>query len=177
MKKVLGTIFFVIYAIIAIAVTVLLLSYNDYNCSELGNYTLYIVKDDSLEPNYKKGDLLIIDRNNLKNVELGDSIFLYNVISSSEYSLVVDKVEGKIQQGDTVLLSTEKNGVYSSVYYIGKENSAKAISNLGTILSILESKWGYLCCIVIVSLILLLEEIFELVIEIKYSKYETAKEK
>ena len=68
MKKVLGTIFFVIYAIIAIAVTVLLLSYNDYNCSELGNYTLYIVKDDSLEPNYKKGDLLIIDRNNLKNV-------------------------------------------------------------------------------------------------------------
>ena len=49
MKKFLGTVLFGIYVIIAIAITVLLLSYNDYNCSELGGYTLYIVKDDALE--------------------------------------------------------------------------------------------------------------------------------
>ena len=89
----------------------------------------------------------------------------------------IDKVEAKVQQGETLLLSTENSGVYSSVYFIGKESNTKAIKGLGTILGILESKWGYLCCIVIVSLILLLEEIFELVLEIKYSKYETAKEK
>ena len=35
MKKVLGNILFVIYAVIAITVTVLLLSYNEYNNSEL----------------------------------------------------------------------------------------------------------------------------------------------
>ena len=38
MKKFLGTVLFGIYVIIAIAITVLLLSYNDYNCSELGGY-------------------------------------------------------------------------------------------------------------------------------------------
>ena len=43
MKRVLGSILFVIYSIIAITVTVLLLSYNDYNCSEIGGYTVYIV--------------------------------------------------------------------------------------------------------------------------------------
>lgn len=36
MKKVLGSIVFVIYAIIAITVTLLLLTYNEYNCSEIG---------------------------------------------------------------------------------------------------------------------------------------------
>lgn len=41
MKKALGTILFVIYAIIAITVTVLLLSYNDYNNSQLGVYSVY----------------------------------------------------------------------------------------------------------------------------------------
>ena len=50
MKKVLGTILFVVYAIIAISVTVLLLTYNDYNNSVIGDYTVYIVTDDSLEP-------------------------------------------------------------------------------------------------------------------------------
>ena len=177
MKKFLGTVLFGIYVIIAIAITVLLLSYNDYNCSELGGYTLYIVKDDSLEPTYKKGELLIIEKSSLKNIAEGDNVLLYNIISSSEYSVILDKVEAKVQQGETLLLSTENSGVYSSVYFIGKESNTKAIKGLGTILGILESKWGYLCCIVIVSLISLLEEIFELVLEIKYSKYETAKEK
>ena len=50
MKRTIGTILFVIYAIIAILVTVLLLSFNEYNCSEIGGYTVYIVDDDSLEP-------------------------------------------------------------------------------------------------------------------------------
>ena len=177
MKKFLGTVLFGIYVIIAIAITVLLLSYNDYNCSELGGYTLYIVKDDSLEPTYKKGELLIIEKSSLKNIAEGDNVLLYNIVSSSEYSVILDKVEAKVQQGETLLLSTENSGVYSSVYFIGKESNTKAIKGLGRILGILESKWGYLCCIVIVSLILLLEEIFELVLEIKYSKYETAKEK
>ena len=66
MKKILGTIFLVIYAIIAITTTILLLSYNEYNCSVLGNYTLYIVKDDGLEPNNNEGDLLKIKKTLMK---------------------------------------------------------------------------------------------------------------
>ena len=89
MKKFLGTVLFGIYVIIAIAITVLLLSYNDYNCSELGGYTLYIVKDDSLEPTYKKGELLIIEKSSLKNIAEGDNVLLYNIISSSEYSVIL----------------------------------------------------------------------------------------
>ena len=60
MKRTIGAILFVIYSIIAITVTVLLLSFNDYRCSEIGGYTIYIVKDDSLEPEYKQGSILLI---------------------------------------------------------------------------------------------------------------------
>lgn len=60
MKRTVGTILFVIYAIIAILVTVLLLSFNEYNCSQIGGYTVYIVNDDSLEPEYKEGSILLV---------------------------------------------------------------------------------------------------------------------
>ena len=60
MKKVLGSILFVIYVTIVLTVTILLLSYNEYMCSEINGYTFYIVRDDMLEPDYVKGDLLII---------------------------------------------------------------------------------------------------------------------
>ena len=70
MKKALGTILFVIYAIIAITVTVLLLSYNDYNNSQLGGYTVYIVKDDSLEPKFKQGSILLIKSTTAKMYKL-----------------------------------------------------------------------------------------------------------
>ena len=42
MKKFFGTIIFVIYVMIVITVTILLLSYNEYMCSEINGYTFYI---------------------------------------------------------------------------------------------------------------------------------------
>ena len=91
MKRVLGSILFVIYSIIAITVTVLLLSYNDYNCSEIGGYTVYIVKDDMLEPEYKEGSILIVKHSSDRNIKIGDEVFLYKVINSQEFEFVKRK--------------------------------------------------------------------------------------
>ena len=73
MKKILGSIVFVIYVAIVLTVTILLLSYNEYMCSEINGYTFYIVRDDMLEPDYVKGDLLIIKHVSNKNVDIGKS--------------------------------------------------------------------------------------------------------
>ena len=59
MKKFLGSILFIVYVTIVITVTILLLSYNEYMCSEVNGYTVYIVKDETLEPDFVKGDLLL----------------------------------------------------------------------------------------------------------------------
>ena len=168
MKKVLGSILLVVYSIIAITVTILLLSYNEYNCSEIGDYTVYIVRDDSLEPEYKQGSILLIRRTSDKNIQQGDSMFFYKVINSQEFEFVEGTLDKKIQQGRHLVYSTTEEENYASDYFIGKADDTVVISGWGYLLSLLESKWGYLFCIVIVSLLLFLQEAFELAMELKY---------
>ena len=168
MKKVLGTILFVVYAIIAIAVTVLLLSYNDYNNSEIGDYTVYIVTDDSLEPEYKQGSILLIKGTNDRNVQVGDQVFMYKVLNSSEYEVITTTVQAKTQQGTHLVYIVDNEERYASEYFIGKTDDTIVIEGWGYVLNLLESRWGYLFCIVVVSLLLFLQEVFELVMEIKY---------
>ena len=168
MKKVLGTILFVVYAIIAIAVTVLLLSYNDYNNSEIGDYTVYIVTDDSLEPEYKQGSILLIKGTNDRNVQVGDQVFMYKVLNSSEYEVINTTVQAKTQQGTHLVYIVDNEERYASEYFIGKTDDTIVIEGWGYVLNLLESRWGYLFCIVVVSLLLFLQEVFELVMEIKY---------
>ena len=168
MKRVLGAILFVIYSIIAIAVTVLLLSFNEYNCSEIGGYTVYIVRDDALEPEYKEGSILLIKETSDKHVQVGDEIFLYKVINSQEYEFVSRTLESKTQQGRHVVYGVSEEESYDTTYFVGKAEDTIVIEGWGWLLSILESKWGYLFCIVIVSLLLFLQEVFDLIIEIKY---------
>lgn len=168
MKKVLGTILFVVYAIIAITVTVLLLSYNEYNNSQLGGYTVYIVKDDSLEPQYKQGSILLIKSTTDKNVQVGDDLFLYRVLNSKEYEVVYKTLTEKAQQGRHVVYKIGEDESYASDYFIGKGSDTIVINGWGYVLGLLESRWGYLFCVVIVSLLLFLQEVFELVMEIRY---------
>ena len=178
MKKVLGGILLVVYSIIAITVTVLLLSYNEYNCSEIGGYTVFIVNDDSLEPDYKQGSILLIRETSDKNVKIGDEMFLYKVINSQEYELVNRTLTDKLQQGNHITYfvtnteeENEKNEEnYANDYFIGKASDTVVIEGWGYVLGLLESKWGYLFCVVIISLLLFLQEVFELAMEIKYGK-------
>ena len=178
MKKVLGGILLVVYSIIAITVTVLLLSYNEYNCSQIGGYTVFIVNDDSLEPDYKQGSILLIRETSDKNVKIGDEMFLYKVINSQEYELVNRTLTDKLQQGNHityVVTNTEEENEkneenYANDYFIGKASDTVVIEGWGYVLGLLESKWGYLFCVVIVSLLLFLQEVFELAMEIKYGK-------
>lgn len=167
MKKALFTILFIAYAIIAISVTVLLLSYNEYNCSVIGPYTFYIVKDDSLE-GHSIGQLLIIKSTSDKNISVGDSLYFYNVISGDEYQLDNQRLLSKTQSSRYISYTLENGTTYDSSYLIGKEDDTTTINILGGFLAVMESKWGYLFLVVIVSLLLFLQELFELIMEIRY---------
>lgn len=62
----------------------------------------------------------------------------------------------------------EGNTIIDADDVIGTTKNIKVIPNLGTILSILESRYGYLFLIVVVSFVAFLYEIYELIMEIKY---------
>ena len=175
MKRKLGAVLFVVYSIIAILVTVLLLSFNEYNCSEIGGYTVYIVNDDALEPEYEENSILLVKGTSDKHVKVGDEIFLYKVIDSQNFEFVSRTLENKTQQGRHIIYEVEGEEYYDSTYFVGKTEDTVVIKGWGWLLTLLESKWGYLFCIVIVSLLLFLQEVFDLVIELKYCLGKSSK--
>lgn len=158
----------IIYAIIAIFVTVCLISYNDYGVTQFGKTSLVIVDSKEFEPDYNKNDLVIV--NNDEKVQVGDKVFFYNTYENDN-SVSIAKITNseKITDSETTY-TIDGEKALSSEYVIGKVDSTTTIPVLGLILSILESKWGYLFLIVLPSLLAFLYEILEVVKEVRNLK-------
>ena len=81
MKKKFLSFIFIIYVIIAIFVTICLLSYNRFKITEFGDKSLLIISDDQMAPNFKKGDLVIADKKSksttdYENISLKQSVLI-----------------------------------------------------------------------------------------------------
>jgi len=175
MKKIIRNIIVVIYAIIAIFVTICLLSYNSQKVTELGNYVLVIIDNNELSPNYEKGDLAIIDKN--KDIEIGDSVFFYDT-NAKDFTVAFANVENKEIITDKETTYTLKgNKKISSEYVVGSSNSTVKIAKVGSILKILESKWGFLLLVVLPALLAFLYEIIEIIAEARNGKKTNENEK
>ena len=175
--KILLGILVVLYAIVAIFLTVCLLNYNDYKITEFGDTSLIIVNDDKLEPTYKKGSLLVVSKENEKDIKVGDNIIFYNTYNN-QVSLAVGEVMFKenITNNETTY-TVSGNYDISSEYLVGSTNDVKVYPVLGTILGILESRVGFLIFIILPITLAFLYEIYALVIEIINSnKKENVKE-
>ena len=160
MKKVIFNSFIIIYTVFAVFITVCLLSYNDYNVTEFGKNSLIIVKDK--KSNYNKNDLLIVKRD--KKYKKDINVFYYLEKNNMYYIKYgnIDKignnnltVDGKLVSRK-MILSIDKNVV--------------VIPYVGGVLAVLESRWGYLCFIILPILIAFIYELFEIIKELKKNK-------
>ncbi len=163
MKKAFFNFFIMIYVIIAIIVTILLLSFNKYKVSEFAGKTFIIINSDEISEDYKKGTLLLIDNKKFGDTEAGDKMFFYKD-NEIQYGEVVDVHKYAGSQSTFIM-----EGDYSLVedFAIGTSKHAKAIPKVGSFLSIVESKWGFLFIIIFPSLIAFFREIMALVLELK----------
>ncbi|MBR1817803.1 MAG: hypothetical protein IJ772_03035, partial [Bacilli bacterium] len=84
-----------VWFIIAVFVTVCLLSYNEFKVTTFGKYSFIIMDSDELEPKFKEGDLLVVKRNADNKINVGDEVFYYNTSKDSEIMIFTDKVEDK----------------------------------------------------------------------------------
>lgn len=168
MKKFICNFFIVLYAIIAIFVTVCLISFNDHRITQFGKTSLIIVDSKDFEPSYSKNSLVVVS--NDEKVNVGDEILFYNTYeSNASVSLAKVTAAEKITDSETTYtIDGEKS--LSSEFVIGKTSNSTTIPVIGLILSVLESKWGYLFLIVLPSLLAFLYEILEVVKEVKNSK-------
>ena len=173
MKKVLKfflIILIFIYAIVAVGLTVCLLNYNEYNITVLGKNTFIIVKDEELEPDFKKGDLVIVKRNADSEIEAGDKIFFYNGYQNQVTVNLGDVVSNNKVTETESTFTIEGNLKLSSRYIIGKAETSKVYSGMGTVLSVLESRWGFLFLIILPVLLMFIYLIYAVIMEVKNPK-------
>lgn len=170
--KILFGIFVTLYLVVAVFLTVCLLSFNDYKISVIGNKSLVILDDNTLEPEYKKGSLLVIEKNKNDDIKVNDEIFFYNTYKSQVVvnKSRVDKTQ-KITDNETTFTVNKKYEI-SSEYVIGKTDTTKVIENVGSALGFLESKWGFLIVIVFPLSLLFVYEIYAVIKEIRYPDEE-----
>ena len=169
-KKVLFTIIGVLYFAFALCMTILLLNRNNYNVTQFGDTSLIIISDEVGIEGYEKGDLVIVDKS--QDVFTGDKAFFYDTYNRQiEVRLgeVVD-LERVTQTEQT--FTFEGDHKVSSEYVLGGVNGASVMPGVGTVLNVLESKWGFLFLIVLPALIAFLYQITVVVSELKGNKEE-----
>lgn len=167
--KIIGIILLVPYIALAITLTVFLLNQNKYNITEINGNSFIIIRDDELKPDYKKGDLVVVRKNGNNEIIIGDKLFFYDTykeVISVNLGTVVDKKTISKDEATFVM-----NGDYpiSSEYVIGKAKTSKVYSNIGAILAILESRFGFLFLIIFPILMFFIYEVYMLIKELKNS--------
>jgi len=166
-----------VYILLIIFVTICLLSYNDYKVTVFGKNTLIPIIDEDLEPDYFVGDLVIAKRGSLARVKAGDEILFYRTVSGIT-TINYAKVTKAERVTDTEFTYTvEGDHRFSSTYYIGNTKDATVIPGAGKVLSILQSKWGFLFLGVFPSLVAFLYTLHNVVTEVQEVKEAERKAK
>lgn len=174
MKKFILNVIFVAYIVIAVFVTICLLSYNEFKVTEFGNYSLVKITDNTMEPEFNKGDLVIVDKSG--TVLPGDKAFFYDTYDR-KIEIKLGKVADleKVNETETTYTFEGERKV-SGEYVLGGEMNSSVIPYMGTILDILESKWGFLFLIVLPALLAFFYQITVVVSDIKNSKEKNINE-
>ena len=165
--KILMIVFLLLYLGVAVFVTVCLLNFNDNRVTQFGDTSLIIV-DEDLSVDYKKGDLALIKRDDGSLVNEGDSIFFYDPSLNDAVNYAeVNKIDynGKYY---TFIVGDNYTVYYD--YYIGTQG--KAFRYVGSVLSVLESKWGFLLLVILPVMVAVIFEIYAIIIEVIELKKE-----
>ena len=175
MKKFLVSVLLTIYAVIAIATTICLLAFNDYHVSEFGSTTMIIIDSMDWEPNFSKGDIAFVTKTT--KVAANDEIFVYNVVDS-RVSIEIERVTAvesdNLTNQTTYKLSSGRSIGTANV--IGKVNGSSKMQKVGYVLSVLESKFGYLFLVVLPTLLLFLYELYSIVTQLRDNAEEDDEE-
>jgi len=164
---ILGTLM-VVYFIFVIAMTVLLLNFNDYGVTEFGNKSMIIINDEISNDNYKKGDLVIVNKEKMEKLQVGQELFAYKVDAKGNVSIDLGKIGNLYPEEDAIAF--ENGSTYSMEFVAGVPEEKH--EKIGTFLSVVESKWGFLFIVLVPSFLIFVYEVYTLIVEIKYGSDE-----
>ena len=159
-----------VWVLVAIISTICLISYNDYSVSEIGKNSIFIIDSDRLEPTFKEDDLVIIKKVSEGNYKVGDKAFFY--LKNAQDSVYINYGE--------ITKIVEENHAEDSYYFgedvvahsmmIGLANGAIVYHKWGLVLSIFESRWGFMFLVIFPTLFAIVYEIYSIIEEAKELK-------
>ena len=176
LKLIKGIIIF-IWALVAIITTVCLISLNEFGVTEIGKKTVFVIDDDSNEPQFHENDLIIATKLSESKYKAGDSVFYY--LDNSKDSIIIksgivksidvnDSAEDTfhfLKKSITSEDDTDDLIAYSRI--IGKTDEVKSYSKLGAVLNVLESKFGFLFLIILPTIFATVYEVYSIIEEVK----------
>lgn len=165
-----------IWLVLAIFVTVCLLSYNEFGVSTFGKTSLLIIDSDEMEPNFLEGDLLLLKRESDNKINVGDKVFYYNSAMNSTVLIYLDAVQSMepvTRDETTYMLGGQK---VSGQYVIGKASSAKVLHKWGNYLHIFTSRWGFMFLVIFPTLFAIMYEIMLIIEAAREAKNEEVDE-
>ena len=141
-----------------------------------GDYSIFVVDNERLEPDYKKNDLIIAKKVSENKYNVGDYAFFY--LDNPEDAVFINYGQiNKIQEVDHA-----EDAYYfgnDSVSYgklIGPASEVKVYHGWGLLLSILKSKWGFMFFIIFPTIFAVVYEIYSIVEELKSNKDDDEEE-
>lgn len=174
LKKVFGGIvdfLMLVVIVFAIGVTLISLNSGNNNVSKIGKYIPLNVKTNSMEPTIMKGDFIVAEEVDTKDLKVGDVISFL----ATEEDTVIVKTHRIISIDDSTndvsfITRGDNNEVNDSVPVfpsdvVGKWNNLR-LSKVGTILDFVGSQMGFLFCIVLPLLILFVYQIYKFIVVI-----------
>ena len=164
--KIIFDIFYVIMLLFFVLVVVISMqSKLSGDVVRFGKYQLYAVEGGSMEPNIKKGSVIIISPVDIKSLQVGDVI---TFINPDDNKTVVTHRIVKINEGDEITFITrgdannaDDNDLLPANNILGKVHIA--IPFIGFLMSFARTKEGLLTLIIIPGVLIIFFEILNLV--------------
>ena len=164
----------VVIVLYVVFITSCILFKNRYGFTQFGDYTFIPVVNDNEKyiKDVKKGDLLIAKK--VDKVSLSESIYFY---TSENRNHIVR--EGKVTRipmgdGDTLyditveMLDKSVDTTVSGSKIVGKKSTLLPL--LGSVLTFLESRTGFLLCVLLPIVIVFLYQIYEFISVVRYER-------
>lgn len=165
--KILISIIEVLIIVYVIAITVSLLNKNKYGYTVFGDKTLVTINENNTAEldSFKKGDLVIIDKVTFNDVEVGDTLYYYDVANQT-YILKTGVVKEKNGDNASAIYVMDDSKTLSSEKIVGEYNDVK-YSSFGKVLDILESRFGFLLLVILPVFVLFIYQVYKMILLLK----------
>ena len=167
-KKIIVAILLIIFFAITITLTIFLLNFNKFGVTQFDETSLLIIKKSFSSETYKRGSLVFVESKNIKDYKKGEEAFVYHLDGHGGVSIQIGTIENVHEEENAITFSN--GATFSDEFIMG--TGTKVYPKVGRILSIVESKWGFLFLILVPNFFLFVYQLYSLIVEIKYGKDE-----